>query len=201
MGGVAIDWNNDGVFDSDAVADITFVRPHDQNGDGLVNTADTPVLQGANQPVPSPPLSGFDDWDFLLVHLRAGGFRDEVDEFADGAFLPTPDEEGLSPEVLAQLSGGMVYLMPSGNGADHVILRRREGVIELVDAATSELLAVQSAASVNYVEVRGVDGEDDLLTIDFTGGDPIPAWGCNFRRRGRHCPGSAGVRGHRPRVD
>ncbi|MBI1312273.1 hypothetical protein GC176_13370, partial [bacterium] len=70
------------------------------------------------------------------------------------------------------------FEFPADGSADTIRIVNNAGTIEVYSGAT--LLTSRSFASITDMIFNGADGEDDILNVDLTGGDVIPAGGIQF---------------------
>src|SRR5262249_55651160 len=116
-------------------------------------------------------LSGHDDWNSLQYSFVYDA------ESNDGIHTSPRVDDDLTPELAYDVYGILHYAIPFGNGAEQLTLRRNGGLIELFDTRTSAVVASRPFDLTTLVDVVGVDGETDQLTVDYSGGVPIPAGG------------------------
>lgn len=166
-------------FNADKDAYFRFV-PEGGRADynGLNGSNDTKLPLDLNndrdasgQPILST-LKSYQDWPNIVY-----SFQDTHDA-SDGVHA-TGDVDELTREMVDD-SDVVFYQAPQGNGADSVTLRRNGANLELVDDATHNVVDSVDVNVARLVRVIGADGEDDKLTVDFSGGNPFPRDGVNF---------------------
>ena len=87
----------------------------------------------------------------------------------------TPHSNGF---IRGQLVAAPLTYDASANPAiNNVSVQLNATDIEIVETGTANVLALARLASTDRVVIEGADGQDDFVTIDFTGGNPVPAGG------------------------
>jgi hypothetical protein len=142
--------------------------PIDWDNDGSATGAS--VAADANYDgISGQILNDYNDWANLKYGIASAQ-----------AGFSKPDDLHFTFEQWLTLSESFVYDIPSGNGADAFTLRRAGDLIELVNDANGVVVLRRPYASTTYVIITGANFENDQLTIDFNGGNPIPPGGVQF---------------------
>ena len=73
------------------------------------------------------------------------------------------------------------YSPPTNNAPDSFTVRINSftGNIDILNAG-GQVVSSQPLASTPSVVINGEDGQDDVLTLDFTNGNPLPPGGLTF---------------------
>lgn len=149
----AVNWNNTG---SNTETGVT------QNINNFVDSKGNAILE---------TLRGAEDWSRLVYSFRNSS------DFADGIHASSEPNEITNLD--ANVASGVLFFQTSA-GANDLTLRLLGGNLEIVNNANGAVVASRPAASTWAVWVQGVEGVNDLLTVSFTGGNPIPSSGLRF---------------------
>lgn len=156
-----IDTNNyDDVYLYDVTAKTTVLISHSTAG--TTTTGNGPSYLGV--------ISGdgrFVSFDSYASDLAPGDTN--VDQFGYGV-----------SDVFLFRNPSLFYAPPA-NGADdtftlHISI---DGNVEILNSV-GQVIASQPLATTPSIIIDGEDGHDDLLTLDFTNGNPLPAGGITF---------------------
>lgn len=89
-----------------------------------------------------------------------------------GIFMPIA---ALTALGINPVPGPFVYNANSNPGVDRYTLRLNGGTYEIVNTVNNNLLASRSAAATNAIDINGENGDDDELTVTYSGGAiPVP---------------------------
>ena len=76
-------------------------------------------------------------------------------------------------------ASSLVFDPPTDGVADNYTLRLQDTQVQIVDTVSQAVLASASAGSIDTVLING-SGDDDSLTVDLAGGNPIPTGGVTY---------------------
>jgi len=158
------------------LADGRFVAesgPVDWDGDGATS-GDTDVAVEINGSTSRNVLEGGEDWSRLLYSFRT------TRNFSDGEHGPEHPAD-FTFDDFQDFNEALIYSPGIGDGADELTLRRNGDVLEVFDNLAQAVVASRALEQTRTVRIIGIEGEDDLLTIDFSaGGFFAPSGGIEF---------------------
>jgi autotransporter-associated beta strand protein len=94
------------------------------------------------------------------------------------AFLSAADLASLAN---FQFPGPLTYNASANPAVGAYTLKRNGSTLQIVETANpNNILASQAYSSTTVVTITGQDNVNDTLTVDFSGGNPIPAGGVSF---------------------
>ena len=116
-------------------------------------------------------LTDFNDWGNLTYTIAPG---------AGSGSTFVPDDLEFTWELFLERSQTLYYEFPAGDGSDAVTLRRNGSMVQIVDDASGTVLVQRNLLDTRSIQVVGVGGENDQLTVDCSGGNPLPSAGLDF---------------------
>jgi hypothetical protein len=152
----AVNWSNNN-FDGVGTATDDVGVSADINFDGVISTM---------------PFTDYNDWANIGYGISANRAR-FTSIFGSGAH-----QTEFTLDTWMDRNRMLFFRTPYANGADDVTLRLNGGLLELVSGGS--VVASRPLAETGLIVIIGADNEDDRLTIDFAGGNPIPAMGLRF---------------------